>query len=148
MRFYVTVEYGVLSDFLQITVLDTILADTILLQIFEVGMAMASFEGYPDELRLCFARVEIDGAVVVWTGSGLEKLSVVFAYDLVNGPVHLLAGYRAVVNDLAVAAELRTDAIAHGANSLTLRSCHVSGEYCRIGKRARDCMNLNAERED
>jgi hypothetical protein len=45
VRLYVTVEHGVLSDFLQIIVLDTILADTILLQIFEVGMAMARFEG-------------------------------------------------------------------------------------------------------
>jgi hypothetical protein len=86
--------------------------------------------------------------VVVRTGSGLEKLGVVFADDLVNGPVHFLAGCRAVVDGFAAAAELRTDAIAHGADSLTLRGCHGSDEYCRVGKQARDCMNLNAGRED
>jgi hypothetical protein len=57
---------------------------------------MTSSEEWSDELQLCLSRVEIDHTVVVRVVSALDELGVVFADILVDGPIHLLTGGRAV----------------------------------------------------
>jgi hypothetical protein len=67
-----------------------------LYQVFKAKVDMTSSEEWSDELQLCLSRVEIDHTVVVRVVSALDELDVVFADILVDGPIHLLTGGRAV----------------------------------------------------
>jgi hypothetical protein len=111
----VTVQHWVVGEILATAIPHALFTNTVKLQVLEAGMTVTAFEAEPEKAWLWLIWMEQDDTVVLWAGPACLELRVVFADDLVDRPIHLLAGDRAVVDGLATAANHFTGEIARGA---------------------------------
>jgi hypothetical protein len=91
-------------------------------------VAVAGFEAHPNKARLWLTRMEVDGAVMLRVWSGILELGVVFANNLVQWPIKLLAGDGTVLNGLATTASQCALSITSHAGGMLTVVLHSGGD--------------------